>query len=66
MEHDRFDELLSQGWPRGFAGSFRFSDTPHGSGDNAWFSFGLRSLFSETLLKAVSGLRLPQAFHRRV
>ena len=39
MEHDRSDELLSQGWPRGFAGSFRFSDTPHGSGDNAWFSF---------------------------
>ena len=35
----RSDELLSQGWSRGFAGSFRFSDTPHGSGDNAWFSF---------------------------
>ena len=38
MEHDRSDELHSQGWPRGFAGSFRVSDTPHGSGDNAWFS----------------------------
>ena len=36
MEHDRSDEFLSQGWSRGFAGSFRFSDTPHGSGDNAF------------------------------
>ena len=31
MEHDRSDEVLSQGWSRGFAGSFRFSDTPHSS-----------------------------------
>ena len=54
MEHDRSDELLSQGWARGFAGSFWFSDTPHGSGDNG-SHFRLRPYRGMTLLVPVAG-----------